>query len=215
MTPLRRFLRFFFHHFYHGFAWTYDTVAAVVSIGRWHDWVQVALPYVRGRVLEVGHGPGHLQAYLRQGEHDTVIGLDESPQMGRLASSRLQRGGFSDINLARGLAQLLPFADGTFDTVVSTFPSEYIFEPQTMQEVKRVLTTTGRFIVVPAAWIVGRKILDQAAAWLFRATDQSPRFPAAVMSERLRGGLEEAGFKPEFETVRVRSSEVLVVIANL
>jgi hypothetical protein len=45
---MREFLRFFFHHFYHGFAWTYDFVAAVVSIGRWQHWGFAALPHLRG-----------------------------------------------------------------------------------------------------------------------------------------------------------------------
>lgn len=215
MAPLHRFLRFFFWHFYHGFAWTYDSVAAVVSIGRWNDWVRSALPYVRGPVLEIGHGPGHLQVCLHRSEPGLVIGLDESPQMGRLARKRVRQAGFFNINLTRGLAQSLPFADNTFETVVSTFPSEYIFEPPTLTEVRRVLAANGRFIVVPAAWIVGRRTLHKAAAWLFRVTAQSPRFPPEVMSERLRGHLEEAGFRPEFEVVRIRSSEVLVVIANL
>ncbi len=214
MSALHRFLRFFFWHFYHGFAWTYDSVAAIVSIGRWNDWVKVALPYASGRVLEIGHGPGHLQASLRESNHDGVFGLDESAQMGRLALARLRRTGFATVDLTRGLAQSLPFAAATFDTVVSTFPSEYIFEEPTLQEVRRVLTRQGRFVVIPAAWIVGRKVLDRWAAWLFRTTDQSPRFPPLVMSERLRKQLEEAGFRPEFDTVTVRSSEVLVVIAS-
>ena len=214
MICLRRFLRFFFWHFYHGFAWTYDFVAAFVSIGRWNDWVRGALPYVEGtRVLEIGHGPGHLQIDLRLPGR-TVIGLDESRQMGRLARNRLVRGRFKDLNLVRGVAQVLPFPSRTFDTVVSTFPAEYIFEPQTISEIKRVLRDRGRYVLLPAAWIIGGKTLDRAAAWLFRATNQAPRLPADIFAEKLRPQLEEAGFQAEFETVEIRSSEVLVVIAK-
>ncbi|HTP03398.1 MAG TPA: hypothetical protein VMJ64_18630, partial [Anaerolineales bacterium] len=73
---LRCFLKFFFHHFYHGFAWTYDIVATTVSIGRWNHWVASALPYVRGkRILEIGQGPGHLQLLLRQRMSGLVVGL--------------------------------------------------------------------------------------------------------------------------------------------
>jgi ubiquinone/menaquinone biosynthesis C-methylase UbiE len=216
MHPLRRFLRFFFWHFYHGFAWTYDFVAAFVSIGRWNDWIRSALPYIQGRdVLELGHGPGHLQLALRRGGYTAVVGLDESPQMGRLAAKRLRQAGYSDLSLTRGIAQSLPFPAQAFDTVVSTFPAEYIFEPETMLGVRRVLRDGGRFVVLPAAWIVGRKTLDRLAAWLFRATDQVPRIPAPAMAERLRGTLEHAGFTPEFTTVEVRSSQVLVVVATV
>jgi ubiquinone/menaquinone biosynthesis C-methylase UbiE len=216
MSPLRRFLKFFFWHFYHGFAWTYDFVAAVVSIGRWNDWIRCAIPYIQGTVvLEIGHGPGHLQTDLRGQEQLLVVGLDESPQMGRLAGRRLARSGYYTLNLARGVAQHLPFPARTFDTVVSTFPAEYIFQPETLREIRRVLGKEGRFVLLPAAWIVGRKTLDRLAAWVFRATDQVPLFPANMLAARLRPRLEEAGFKPEFSTVEVLSSEVLVVVASL
>lgn len=208
-------LRFFFRHFYHGFAWTYDSVAALVSLGRWNHWVRSALPYVEGsQILEIGHGPGHLQQSLRENQARTVIGLDESPQMGRIARRRLQKAGHERVNLARGLGQALPFPSSLFDTVVSTFPAEYIFDEQTFHEVKRVLRAGGCFVIVPAAWIVGRKALDRAAAWLFRATDQVPQLPAEVFGEKLRKQLEEAGFNTDVENVQLRSSQVLIVIAR-
>ncbi len=216
MHPLRRFLRFFFWHFYHGFAWTYDFVAAAVSLGRWNDWVRGALPYVRGtHILEIGHGPGHLQVELRRQGRRTVFGLDESPQMGHLARSRLLHAAPPHLNLTRGIAQHLPFPSGSFDTVVSTFPAEYIFEEQTLSEIRRVLREGGRFVLLPAAWIVGRKLLDQLAAWLFRATDQAPRYPGSVFAERLRPQLEQAGFELQFDIVEIRSSQVLIVVGTV
>ena len=37
----------------------------LVSLGRWDDWIQTVIPYVRGlSILEIGHGPGHLQIKL-------------------------------------------------------------------------------------------------------------------------------------------------------
>ena len=215
MRLLRRFLKFFFWHFYHGFAWTYDFVAATVSIGRWNDWVRAALPYVEGgRVLEIGHGPGHLQIDLRK-RGLKVIGLDESRQMGRLTRNRLLRSAMNELNLVRGIAQCLPFPSEAFDTVVSTFPAEYIFEEQTVLEIRRVLRDGGRYVLLPAAWILGRKTLDRLAAWLFRATDQAPRLPADIFAERLLPQLERTGFQVEFKIVEIRSSEVLVVLARV
>ena len=212
---IARVLRFFFRHFYHGFAWTYDLVAATVSIGRWNDWIYSVLPYIRGeRVLEIGHGPGHLQERLHHDRQATVIGLDESPQMGQLAKRRLLKGRSPAINLTRGIAQSLPFRTGEFDTVVSTFPAEYIFEAATLSEVRRVLSKDGRFILVPAAWIIGRKLLDRSAAWLFRTTNQAPVFPPEVMSNRLRNIFDEAKFRTEFETITFRASEVLIIVAQ-
>jgi len=50
----------------------------------------------------------------------------------------------------------MPFADGVFDTIVSTFPAEFIFDPATWQEVARLMcnaesasqTVRGRFVVI-------------------------------------------------------------------
>ena len=41
--------------------------------------------------------------------------------------------------------------NASFDTVISTFPSEYIYDPDTIAEVVRVLRPGGRFIVVEGA----------------------------------------------------------------
>lgn len=214
MQLFRRYLRFFFHHFYHSFAWTYDFVASVVSIGRWDDWVQTVIPFIRGKkVLEVGHGPGHLLSKLIDNDR-IIIGLDESIQMGLIAKRRLDKATQNKIKLIRGRGETLPFEAETFDTVVSTFPTEYIFEARTLSEIHRILKNDGLLIILPAAWIVGQKLLDRGAAWLFKVTGQAPAFPHTVISQRLMPVFENAGFKPEFKTIKVRSSVVLIIIAN-
>lgn len=205
-------LRFFFHHLYHAFAWTYDFVAAFVSVGRWHEWVMSALPYLDGpRVLEIGHGPGHLQLAMRQ-KGLAAFGLDESYQMGRMAFSRLTRAALPAA-LARGHAQYLPFDDACFDSVVATFPSEYIFDPWTLAEVRRVLCPGGKLIVVPAAWIGGGKFTDRAAAWLFRITHQGSELTEAAQG-RLKAHFTRAGFEVQIETVEKRASTVLIIVAS-
>ncbi len=214
MQLFRRLMRFFFHHFYHSFAWTYDFVAALVSIGRWDDWVQTVIPFIQGKkVLEIGHGPGHLQ-YKLIDKYRFTVGLDESKQMGRIAKRRLVRADQNKFKLIRGRGETLPFKADTFDTVISTFPTEYIFDPQTLSEIYRILRSDGLLIVLPAAWIVGQKFLDRGAAWLFKVTGQAPAFPHAVISERLKPVFENVGFKPEFRSIEIKSSVVLIVIAN-
>ena len=118
---MRNLLRFFFHLLYHPFAFTYDWVAAIVSVGRWKDWVLSVIPFIEGtRILELGHGPGHLQRVLLS--RDLVaVGLDESAAMGRLAQRNLRRffstkiqplsnhashPGDAQSSLARGIAQV-------------------------------------------------------------------------------------------------------------
>ena len=103
-----RFLRFFFYLIYEPFAWSYDLVAWVVSLGRWKNWVFSTLPELPGpRVLELGHGPGHLQLALnKKGVY--VFGIDRSAPMGRIAHKRLHSGQIIP-NLVRATAEHLPF----------------------------------------------------------------------------------------------------------
>ncbi len=210
MKLIARFMRFFFHHFYHTFAWTYDFVSAFVSIGRWQDWIKTVIPFIQGtRILEIGFGPGHLQRILLDRKLFTV-GLDESRQMAYLAKGRLD----SLANLTRGVAQSLPFPAQSFDTIVSTFPAEYIFDPRTLSDAYRVLRNGGRFIVLPFAWIVGKNTLDYFAAWLFRVTGETPQNVMDVVGQRAVHPLEEAGFNVEVRQVEVKSSIALIVIAQ-
>jgi ubiquinone/menaquinone biosynthesis C-methylase UbiE len=214
MGIFRRFMRFFFHHFYHDFAWTYGFVAAVVSLGRWDDWIQTVIPYVRGlNILEIGHGPGHLQSKLRA-ESRLVVGLDESKQMGRIAKQHLVKAHQRKFDLARGRGEMLPFASATFDAVVSTFPTEYIFDTHTLLEVHRVLRAGGLLVILPAAWIVGQRLLERSAAWLFKVTGQAPDVPQAVIGQRLQPSFEKAGFTTELHTVEIGSSVVLIIVAR-
>ena len=203
-------LRFFFHLIYHQLAWTYDLVAAVVSLGRWKGWVQCALPYVKGRVLEIGYGPGHLQVSLHQHGFE-AYGLDESRQMSRQAGRRLKRRGFH-ANLVRGLAGGLPFPSNSFETVAATFPSETIFAVQALAECRRVLVPGGRLVIIPTAWITGSGRLERLAAWLFQVTGEVGSIGAILPGMRKR--LKSAGLEVRHELVETRGSRVLVLLAT-
>src|SRR4030066_831542 len=106
-------LSWFFKLLYHSYAWTYDWVASIVSLGAWQNWVKTVLPYLDGpRTLELGFGPGHLQVMLQQ-KGIAVYGLDESSQMCRITRRRLTGLGLQ-MKLICGNAQALPFADEYF-----------------------------------------------------------------------------------------------------
>ncbi|MCE9647864.1 MAG: methyltransferase domain-containing protein [Chloroflexi bacterium] len=202
---MQRFMRFFFNLLYHPFAFTYDLVAAAVSFGHWNDWVLSVLPFLTGtRLLELGHGPGHLQRILLD-RGLFPVAIDESAQMGRLARRRL---GHSQ-RLARGIAQRLPYPDHSFDTVVATFPSEYIFSVDTLSEVGRCLSDGGRFVVLPAAW-PGNWFLK----WLYRVTGESPAALNEDLLSRFRQPLSQAGFKTDIQIIEVKSGTVVMIIAQ-
>jgi ubiquinone/menaquinone biosynthesis C-methylase UbiE len=225
-SAVKPLLRIFFRLLYHQFAFTYDLVAATVSLGRWKEWILCVLPFIEGhRILEIGHGPGHLQRALQDQSLDT-FGLDASPQMGQLARQNLKRfirsktaestndkASYAQINLTRGLSQNLPFPSGSFDTLVSTFPAEYIYDPKTLSEAQRVLTANGRFVILPGATILGRGILDRAMALLFRITGQNPPDLSEILQERSREPFTHAGFDVEVHELNVKSSLVFILVA--
>ncbi len=206
MGILSRFLRLFFGLLYHSFAWSYDLVAALVSVGQWKTWVTTTLPYLSGpRVLELGHGPGHLQARLLADVRQ-AFGLDESRQMGFQAYRRLKRKGLTPA-LTRGLAQALPFPAGTFQQVVATFPSEYISEAETLAEIYRVLAPGGEAVLLLLAWITEKRWYGRLAAWLFRVTGQAP----PQWDDRFLEPLQRIGFQARAEQIQLASSRLLVL----
>jgi ubiquinone/menaquinone biosynthesis C-methylase UbiE len=209
MRLIARFLAFFFHHLYHGLAFSYDLVAAVVSFGQWIEWTKTVIPHLRGtRVLELGHGPGHLQRiFLDLGLF--AVGLDESSQMSRLAHRRFLQSGYAQPNLTRGLGQSLPFAAESFDSIVATFPAPYIAEARTLSETRRVLRNGGRLIVLPAAWPKSGIL-----RWLYQITGESPAEGADILKEKITALLTSAGFTVEVKIVEVKSATLLLIIAT-
>jgi SAM-dependent methyltransferase len=130
----------------------YRFASTVPFAGQWRVWQRLVLPRLRGiDVLELGCGLGDLQVdMLRAGYHSRAV--ERSPEMVAAARNSLRRHkGGDPARIIQGSAQSLPFSDSCFDSVVSTFPSEYIYDPNTIAEVERVLRPGGRLIVIEGA----------------------------------------------------------------
>ena len=216
---MKALLRLFFRLLYHQFAFTYDLVAAAVSFGHWKDWAMSVIPFIEGtRILEIGQGPGHLQRVLLD-RGLVAVAIDESAPMIRLAKRNVARQPSKSsastssprkrANLTRGLAQHLPFANDAFDTIVSTFPSEYIFDAQTLSEARRVLRQGGRLIVLPVA-LPRNPFLD----WLFRVTGESPSEAIEIVKSKLRIPFADAGFETEVQALDAGSGILLIILAR-
>lgn len=202
----RMLLRWSFRLLYNQLAWAYDAVAWGVSLGQWKAWGRTIFPYLRGpRVLDLAHGPGHLLTAMRAAGYQSV-GYDLSPSMGRLARRNMAHRGVA-IPLALGLAQELPFPTGTFNSVVSTFPAEFILHPVTWREVARVLAPDGIFIVVPTAFLTGLGPLERLQASLVAPAGGQPSGEI-----NLPPHFAAAGFTSEVEWISLRRGRVMLIL---
>jgi ubiquinone/menaquinone biosynthesis C-methylase UbiE len=217
-----RLVRCGFRLLYQEFAWTYDLVSWLVSLGEWRHWQRAGIPYMAGRcLLEVGHGPGHMLAAL-SASNVQIYGVDYSAQMGRIAGRRLLSAG-DPARLARGKVQALPFKAATFDAILSTFPTEFIVDPQALAEFGRVLRRDGRLVIVPEGHLTGQGPLRTVIKWAFRVTgqrsgpfavDATEMWPAHSVWGRLQELFQAAGFTVTAHQLRRPRSRVTVLVAE-
>jgi len=130
----------------------YWFASTIPFAGQWRVWQRLAMPRLQGQdVLEVGCGIGDLLVDMAQaGYHCQAI--DRSPQMVAATRAKLARKGLTQqVTVIQGRVQELPFEDASFDSIVSTFPTEYIYDPGAIRELARVLRPGGRLIIVIGA----------------------------------------------------------------
>ena len=206
-----RLVRFGFRLLYHEMAFTYNLVANVVSLGQWWDWQRSALGFLPspddGPLLELAFGTGRFHHdLLTQGY--AVYGLDFSRQMARITRHTLRRER-APLRIVRGRAQTLPFPTGTFAAAVSTFPTPFIIEPETLDEVHRVLRADGRLVFVPNGVLTRGGPVKSALEGAYQVTGQ--RGPWGVdMQERFTAH----GFELSTHYVSLPRSIVTVIVAT-
>ncbi len=94
------------------------------------------------RVLEVGGGEGELAERMQRELGAEVSFVDLSPRMVELARAR-------GVDAREGDVQLLPFADGSFDTVVAAWMLYHVPDLDAgLAEIARVLVQGGALIAV-------------------------------------------------------------------
>ncbi len=216
-----------FESLYGPFAWAYDWVSKTFFMGQWRVWQRATIPHLKGpKVLEVGMGTGNLQVDLVRAGFE-VWGVDASAQMVKQAKRKVRGLGLSTDRMSRARAQKLPFSTGYFGSVVSTFPSEYIAEHETLGELARVLEPGGRLVIVPGGWLAPKgakaKTLEgiARAVYGYKAGDASD---AEAIERRLMGSegwygwigllrtrMEEAGFEVLAKVVANNKGSCLVI----
>ncbi|GAA2405237.1 hypothetical protein GCM10010191_11310 [Actinomadura vinacea] len=135
------------------------------------------------RLLDVCCGSG-VVGHAFKGRVGEMIGLDLTPEMVELASTRLDR-------VDQGTVYDLPYPDADFDLVVTREVLHLLPQPQRpLAEIFRVLRPGGQFIVgqiVPYA--------DEDAYWMYRVfKKKQPLLQHMFREEEFRSLLLDAGF---------------------
>ncbi|MBE0408721.1 MAG: methyltransferase domain-containing protein [Anaerolineales bacterium] len=204
----KSFFRFLFKLLYTHFAWSYDWVAAFVSLGKWNTWVLSVLPYLKGEsILELGFGPGHLMHEMqKKGYH--VVGLDASWQMCRRVSTVNDKK-FENGVIVNGYAQYVPFSNKSFENIVATFPSDYIFNQATLSEIHRVLIPGGSLVVLPYAWISSPRWFCPASSFLSKLSNFSSDWNSQYLTPII-----QSGFEVNTELIKNDSSSIVIIVAH-
>jgi ubiquinone/menaquinone biosynthesis C-methylase UbiE len=92
------------------------------------------------RVLDVGSGTGNFAAALS--DRAKVWGVDQSPQMLKLARSRAP-----NVRFKQATAYELPFKDGWFERATMWLVVHLLERPRAYAEIRRVLAPEGRIAV--------------------------------------------------------------------
>ncbi len=151
------------------------------------------------RVLDLGCGGGHVSfAVARQARE--VIAYDLSSEMLAAVRGEAAARGLANIGFEQGSAEALPFADASFDFVLTRFSAHHWSNlPAGLGEMRRVLKPEGRAVVIDTM-SPGDPVLHDTflqALELLRDPTHVRDYSQAEWHEALRA----AGFKPLSPTV--------------
>lgn len=175
----------------HFWAPAYDRLARAYDAVDWftgnttHRLRKQALRYLPppgSRLLEIGFGSGRL--HLELAERYEMSGLDRAPGMVRLTKRRLTACS-RESNLCIGSAYALPWSDGHFDAVLSTFAfSAFPDAGRAMDEMVRVTRPGGKVIIVDAGEASDGNLLARLLARLWELFGDYMRDEVPLMEAR-------------------------------
>lgn len=166
------------------------------------------------RALDVGCGTGTLAlALARCRPAARIAGVDADDAMLERARAKSTRAG-ARLELRRAMAQDLPFADATFDVVVSSLFFHHLLRPakaQVAAELVRVLRPGGRMVV--ADWgAPGGPIMRLAAAQVRLLDGDAPT--RDNLAGRLPAIFADAGFADVAERDSLRTAFGRIVLVT-
>jgi demethylmenaquinone methyltransferase / 2-methoxy-6-polyprenyl-1,4-benzoquinol methylase len=129
----------------------YDLAGALLSFGQDPRWRRAMVRKVQARpgdrVLDVATGTGMVAEALVRRYGCTVVGIDQSREMLSGAQAKLDRDSqlATKVELVRGEAESMPFADREFDHLTFTYLMRYVEDAgATLTELARVVKPGGR-----------------------------------------------------------------------
>jgi ubiquinone/menaquinone biosynthesis C-methylase UbiE len=154
----------------------------------------------RGTVLDVACGPGVLSAAVAETARE-VVAFDLTPLMLEKAALRCAAAGRDNVSFREGNAADLPFADATFDAVVTRLSVHHFDQPA---RVFRVLRSGGSFVVadVVSSEIAAESELQNAIEIL-----RDPSHTRMLPATELASLVESAGFGIEARTTWAKPRE--------
>jgi ubiquinone/menaquinone biosynthesis C-methylase UbiE len=155
------------------------------------------VPNAHGRVLEIGIGTGLNMPYYEPGRVESLVGVEPSQRMHRLALRRSKAAGL-EVQLVGLSAEKLPLADASFDSVVSTFTLCTIPDPvAALKEIRRVLAPGGRLLFAEH----GRAPEASVRKWQQRLQPMwIPLAGGCHLDRDIPALLREAGFVPRVQS---------------
>jgi ubiquinone/menaquinone biosynthesis C-methylase UbiE len=132
--------------------------------------VALAVAPSPARILDVGCGTGYLLRLLarRCPEAAELAGVDPAPGMIKVAAAPGAPGapaGDERLKFSAGVAEQLPYRDGSFDLVVSATSFDHWSDQLTgLRECHRVLVPGGHLVLVDqfSSWLVPTLILSRS-----------------------------------------------------
>ena len=157
------------------------------------------------RVLDLACGTGTLTLLmkLRMPEAE-IIGIDGDPKILSIAKKKA-RDREAAIRFDHGMSFDLPYADGSFDRVVSSLFFHHLSEEnkrRTLSEVERILKKDGELHV--ADWGTPANLAMKLTSRVIQMLD-GPETTADNFQGRLPGIVAEAGFRDVEETSHFNS----------
>ena len=152
----------------------YDRIADGLTIST-DQTMRIARIRSGERVLDLATGTG-ITAIAARERGAAVTGVDLTPELLAVARGKAKDAGFTDIDFREGDAEALPFADASFDVVVSTCGHMFApDQPKVAAELARVTRPGGRTVFL--AWTPEGGL----GSW-FRITNKHFPPPAGVAS---------------------------------